>query len=275
MALQSMIGLVCDPVANRVEVPCLGKNVMAASNAIACANMALAGYDPVIPLDEVIETARRVGEQLPRELRCTALGGLSITPTSKLIELKLSACRRREYWILTMQADPSHGATSSGQLPIRGRLHDTVRRIQVVGFLRPRQVPARVPPMHRKDDHLDGHPAGKELIMVRYVEPDKEEHYHCDGPRALPEIRRLTFADKWSEAQALFGKAMVDRWFSKYQPMCDLWLEFPGHEHGQDYRRDLSLDNAIATTTYQVGGVTFRREFFMRAVDLVLRQKNR
>ena len=96
MALQSMIGLVCDPVANRVEVPCLGKNVMAASNAIACANMALAGYDPVIPLDEVIETARRVGEQLPRELRCTALGGLSITPTSKLIELKLSACRRRE-----------------------------------------------------------------------------------------------------------------------------------------------------------------------------------
>jgi L-serine dehydratase len=95
MALQSMIGLVCDPVANRVEVPCLGKNVMAASNAIACANMALAGYDPVIPLDEVIETARRVGEQMPRELRCTALGGLSITPTSKLIEQKLSACRSR------------------------------------------------------------------------------------------------------------------------------------------------------------------------------------
>jgi L-serine dehydratase len=96
MALQNMIGLVCDPVANRVEVPCLGKNVMAASNAIACANMALAGYDPVIPLDEVIETARRVGDQLPRELRCTALGGLSITPTSKLIELRLSTRRNRE-----------------------------------------------------------------------------------------------------------------------------------------------------------------------------------
>lgn len=96
MALQSMIGLVCDPVANRVEVPCLGKNVMAASNAIACANMAMAGYDPAIPLDEVIETARRVGDQLPRELRCTALGGLSITPTSKLIELRLSDCRNRE-----------------------------------------------------------------------------------------------------------------------------------------------------------------------------------
>ena len=60
MALQSMLGLICDPVANRVEVPCLGKNVMAATNALACANMALAGYDPVIPLDEVIETAARV-----------------------------------------------------------------------------------------------------------------------------------------------------------------------------------------------------------------------
>ena len=93
MALQNMIGLICDPVANRVEVPCLGKNVMAASNALACANMALAGYDPVIPLDEVIETARRVAEQMPRELRCTALGGLSITPTSRAIEQKLAQRR--------------------------------------------------------------------------------------------------------------------------------------------------------------------------------------
>jgi L-serine dehydratase len=93
MAFQNMLGLICDPVANRVEVPCLGKNVMAASNAIACANMALAGYDPVIPLDEVIETARRVGDQLPRELRCTALGGLSIAPTSQKITRKLANCR--------------------------------------------------------------------------------------------------------------------------------------------------------------------------------------
>ena len=49
MALQNILGMICDPVANRVEVPCLGKNVMAASNALACANMALAGYDPVHP----------------------------------------------------------------------------------------------------------------------------------------------------------------------------------------------------------------------------------
>lgn len=61
MALQNMLGLICDPVARRVEVPCLGKNIMAATNAVACANMALADFDPVIPLDEVIQAAKRVG----------------------------------------------------------------------------------------------------------------------------------------------------------------------------------------------------------------------
>jgi len=91
LAMQSMIGLICDPVANRVEVPCLGKNVMAATNALACADMALAGFDPVIPFDEVVQTARRVAEQMPRELKCTALGGLSITPTSLAIERRLAA----------------------------------------------------------------------------------------------------------------------------------------------------------------------------------------
>jgi len=89
LALQNSLGMVCDPVANRVEVPCLGKNVMAASNALACANMALADYDPVIPLDEVIEAMDKVGRSLPYQLRCTALGGLSITKTSKAIEMKL------------------------------------------------------------------------------------------------------------------------------------------------------------------------------------------
>jgi L-serine dehydratase len=93
MAFQNMLGLICDPVANRVEVPCLGKNVMAASNALACANMALAGYDPVIPLDEVIETAKQVGARMPREVRCTNLGGLSITPTALALEAKLATRR--------------------------------------------------------------------------------------------------------------------------------------------------------------------------------------
>lgn len=89
MALQNILGMICDPVAGRVEVPCLGKNVLAASNALACANMALAGYDPVIPLDEVIETMDQVGKSLPRALRCTALGGLSTTKTARGIEAML------------------------------------------------------------------------------------------------------------------------------------------------------------------------------------------
>ena len=89
MALQNIFGMTCDPVANRVEVPCLGKNIMAVSNALACANMAMANFDAVIPLDEVIEAMDRVGKSIPHELRCTALGGLSITKTSKEIERKL------------------------------------------------------------------------------------------------------------------------------------------------------------------------------------------
>ena len=60
LALQSMLGLICDPVAGRVEAPCLGKNVLAASNALSCANMALANFDPLIPFDEVVDAARRV-----------------------------------------------------------------------------------------------------------------------------------------------------------------------------------------------------------------------
>jgi L-serine dehydratase len=90
MALQNILGMICDPVANRVEVPCLGKNVMAASNALACANMALADYDPVVPLDEVVQTMDTVGKMLPSSLRCTALGGLSITKASREIENRLT-----------------------------------------------------------------------------------------------------------------------------------------------------------------------------------------
>ncbi|MCB1203924.1 MAG: L-serine ammonia-lyase, iron-sulfur-dependent, subunit alpha [Verrucomicrobiae bacterium] len=93
LALQSMLGLICDPIANRVEAPCLGKNVMAAANALSCANMALSGFDPLIPLDEVIDAARSVAERMPREHRCTSLGGLAITPTSLEIERKLAALK--------------------------------------------------------------------------------------------------------------------------------------------------------------------------------------
>ncbi len=92
IALQNNFGLICDPIANRVEAPCLGKNIMAASNALSCANMALAGYDHLIPFDEVVQAMNKVAKQIPRELRCTNLGGLSITPTAEKIAERLKGC---------------------------------------------------------------------------------------------------------------------------------------------------------------------------------------
>jgi len=89
MALQNSLGIICDPIGNRVEAPCLGRNVMAAGNAISSANMALADYAHLVPLDEVIETMKAVGDQIHHTLRCTNLGGLSITNAAKKIEAQL------------------------------------------------------------------------------------------------------------------------------------------------------------------------------------------
>lgn len=89
MALQNSFGMTCDTVANRVEAPCLGKNTMSAANAVTSADMAIAGYEHLIPLDEVIEAMAEVGKALPREICCTGLGGLAVTPTSKKIEQRL------------------------------------------------------------------------------------------------------------------------------------------------------------------------------------------
>lgn len=86
MALQNTMGLICDPVADRVEVPCLGKNIMAALNAVASANMALAGYAQVIPLVQVIAAMREVGDGMDSKYCCTCKGGLSITPTARVIQ---------------------------------------------------------------------------------------------------------------------------------------------------------------------------------------------
>lgn len=88
-SLQNVLGLICDPVGNRVEAPCLGRNVTGAANALSCANMALAGYDHVIPFDEVLDAHKQVSEMMARELRCTGLGGLAQTPTAQAIELSL------------------------------------------------------------------------------------------------------------------------------------------------------------------------------------------
>jgi L-serine dehydratase len=90
MTLQASLGMICDMIADRVEAPCLNRNVMAASTAISIANMALSDYDHVIPLDEVIETMKKVGDAIPNTLRCTGLGGLAITKTAKKIEAMLA-----------------------------------------------------------------------------------------------------------------------------------------------------------------------------------------
>jgi len=86
MALQNMIGLICDPIADRVEAPCLGKNISAAMNALSSSTMALSGFDALIPLDQVIQTVYNVGKTLPFESRCTGLGGLAATP--RALEIK-------------------------------------------------------------------------------------------------------------------------------------------------------------------------------------------
>ena len=85
MALQNVLGLVCDPVAGLVEVPCVKRNVMGAVNAMACADMALAGILGAIPCDEVIDAMAAVGKSLPTALRETGEGGLAATPTGRKI----------------------------------------------------------------------------------------------------------------------------------------------------------------------------------------------
>ena len=83
LSLQNVLGMICDSVANLVEVPCLGRNVMCAVNALSSANMVMAGVEAVIPLDEVIISMLEVGKLMPPELLCcTNSGGLAITKTS-------------------------------------------------------------------------------------------------------------------------------------------------------------------------------------------------
>jgi L-serine dehydratase len=85
MALQNMLGLVCDPIAGLVEIPCVKRNVIGAINALSSADMALAGIGNVVPCDEVIDALRTVGESLPASLRETGQGGLAATPTGRRI----------------------------------------------------------------------------------------------------------------------------------------------------------------------------------------------
>lgn len=89
IAIGNLLGLVCDPIAGLVEVPCVKRNGIGAGNALLSADMALAGCTSVIPADECIEAMNKVGKSLPEELRETGLGGLAGTKTGQEIRAKI------------------------------------------------------------------------------------------------------------------------------------------------------------------------------------------
>ncbi|UAL54221.1 MULTISPECIES: L-serine ammonia-lyase, iron-sulfur-dependent, subunit alpha [Metabacillus] len=89
ITLKNMLGLVCDPVAGLVEVPCVKRNAMGAANAMIAADMALAGITSRIPCDEVIDAMFRIGQSMPTALKETAQGGLAATPTGRELEAKI------------------------------------------------------------------------------------------------------------------------------------------------------------------------------------------
>jgi L-serine dehydratase len=83
LALQGMLGLICDPIGGLVEIPCIYRNASAAMQAITAAEMALAGLDFPVPADEVIDVMGEVGRRMPAAYRETALGGLAATPSAR------------------------------------------------------------------------------------------------------------------------------------------------------------------------------------------------
>lgn len=92
MALKNLLGLVCDPVAGLVEVPCVKRNVIGAMNALSCADIALAGIESRIPPDQVIDAMKEVGDKMDSTLRETGLGGLAATQRGLEIAEQLDLC---------------------------------------------------------------------------------------------------------------------------------------------------------------------------------------
>lgn len=89
ITLKNMMGLICDPVAGLVEVPCVKRNALGASQAFISADMALAGIRSVIPPDEVVTAMYQVGRQMPSIFKETAEGGLAVTPTALRLQQEL------------------------------------------------------------------------------------------------------------------------------------------------------------------------------------------
>ena len=82
-AMQNFMGLICDPITGMGNIPCVTRNAIGAVNAVLCANMVVLGFDPFVPLDQSIESMLHVGELMPREHRCTQLGGICATACAK------------------------------------------------------------------------------------------------------------------------------------------------------------------------------------------------
>lgn len=89
MALKNVLGLVCDPVAGLVEIPCIKRNAMGTANAFTAAEMALAGITSAIPADEVIWSMKKIGDSMHSDLKETARGGLAATPTGRKLTEKV------------------------------------------------------------------------------------------------------------------------------------------------------------------------------------------
>lgn len=86
-ALKNMLGLACDPVGGLVEVPCIKRNLSGAVNALTSAQLAMAGIKSAIPVDEVIDAMRRIGNEMPASIKETSLGGLATSPTAQQMKL--------------------------------------------------------------------------------------------------------------------------------------------------------------------------------------------
>ena len=89
LSIKNLLGLVCDPVAGLVEVPCVKRNGFAVIEAMLAADMSMAGIDSVIPVDEVIDAMNRIGKALPKSLRETSEGGLATTAAAREIEKRI------------------------------------------------------------------------------------------------------------------------------------------------------------------------------------------
>ena len=89
LAISNLLGLVCDPVAGLVEIPCVMRNAIGSGNGLISADLALAGVESRIPVDEVISAMDKIGRNLPASLRETGLGGLAGTPTGEEIKRKI------------------------------------------------------------------------------------------------------------------------------------------------------------------------------------------